>query len=170
MVKGIIDLINAIVAAFERLLLAVNTTQKFFVFTTIILMTTCLWFVYRISISEEILSEFTTAKIERVDTCYQQSVRLNRRIIAIQYPIPDYLIEQGAVQILSAVVIKEYPTVKQFNALCQGLVAEISKPENDARFFQFNPELKKKRQEFYLNLDKPVPEILKKSDTDTNRK
>jgi len=164
MAKAIIEVLNAIVAAFERLLLAVNTTRKFFLFTTIILLSACLWLVYKASVTEEILSEFTTARIERVDTCYQQSVRLKRRIVAVQYPIPDSLVKLGATQILSAIVIKDYPDTNRFNALCQGLIQEVSDPANNIRWFQYNPGLKKRLQEFYLNLDKPSPEILKKTD------
>lgn len=162
--KAIIEIINAVVTIFERLLLAINTTRKFFLFTTLVFISVCLWLISQPSITEQILTEFTTTRIERVDTCYQQSVRLNRRIVAIQYPIPDSLVQLGATQILSAIVIKDYPDLQKFNALCQGLVTEISRPENDTRFFQFNPGLKKRLQEFYLNLDKPTPDILKKTD------
>ncbi|PZO92996.1 MAG: hypothetical protein DI617_09235 [Streptococcus pyogenes] len=164
MAKAIIELLNGLLTVFERLFSVVNTTKKFLFFTVLILVGACIWLLYQASLTDEILSEFTTARIERVDTCYQQSVRLKRRIVAVQYPIPDSLVKLGATQVLSAVVIKDYPDIDRFNGLCEGLIQVVSDPENDLRWFQYNPELKKKLQDFYLNLDKPQPEILKKSD------
>jgi hypothetical protein len=167
MIHSIVELLNAIVSAFERLLAAINTRKKFFVFFSLSLFCLLLWLIY--PASQEISSEFTTTRIERVDTCYQQSVRLNRRIIAVQYPIPDDLVKQGAVQVLSAVVIKDYPTIERFNALCQGLIRELSNRENDIRWFQYNPALKEKVQEFYKDLDKPSAGILHKSDIEAQK-
>ena len=113
----------------------------------------------------QVISEIISPRIERVGGfCYQQRVRLDSRIVAIQFPIPDYLIKQGVTQNLSALVIKETPSPEKFNALCKGLVDEILDPGVELNLLQSNPQWRVKLREFYENLDKPIPKILKESE------
>lgn len=159
------SIINAVITAIEKLLNVVNSTRKLLFLACLSLLLFCGFLGYQLVRSQEVISEIISPRIERVGGfCYQQRVRLDSRIVAIQFPIPDYLIKQGVTQNLSALVIKETPSPEKFNALCKGLVDEILDPGVELNLLQSNPQWRVKLREFYENLDKPIPKILKESE------
>jgi hypothetical protein len=158
-------LIYAIINGIERLLSVVNSTRKLLFLACILLLFFSSFLGYQLVKSQEVLSEIMSPRIERVGGfCYQQRVRLDSRIVGIQFPIPDYLIDQGVSQNLSALVLKRNLTAKEFDKLCKGLIDEILDPGVELRLLQSNPEWKEKLQDFYKNLNRPTPKILKESE------
>lgn len=159
------EVVNGVISAIERLLNVVHSTRRLLFLACLSLLLVCLFLIYQLARSQELISELVSPRIERVgEFCYQQRVRLDSRIVGIQFPIPDYLIKQGVSQNVSALVIKTVPTQSEFNSLCKGLVQEILDPGVELRLLQSNPDWKQRLQEFYQSLDKPTPKILKESE------
>lgn len=157
--------LHAIVSSIEKLLNIVNSTRRLLFLGCLCLLFFSSFLAYQLVQSQELISEIISPKIERVGGfCYQQRIRLNSRIVAIQFPIPDYLIKQGVTQNLSALLVKDTPSTEEFNRLCKGLVDEILDPGVELNLLQSNPDWKKKLQDFYQNMDKPAPKILKESE------
>lgn len=167
-------LINAIVTAIERLLIAVNTGKKMFTLTLLVLILIASYLAYQLSHSQDIISEFRSPRIERVSGwCYQQvlpSLRGDRRIVAVQFPVPDYLIKLGVKENITAFVFEDQISQPDFDKLCSGLIDELFDPQAKIKLLRSNPEWKKKLQDFYMNLDAPAAqEPLKKSDTEVKK-
>jgi hypothetical protein len=151
------SLINSIISAIERLLTVVHSTRRLLFLVCLTLMLICCFLIYQLTRSQEVIGELISPRIERVgDWCYQQRVRLDSRIVAIQFPIPDYLIKLGVEQNVSALVVRKNLNPQEFSQLCKGLVDEILDPGVELRLLQSNPQWKQRLQEFYKDLDKPV--------------
>lgn len=163
-----VDIINAVISAIERLLTAVNSKKRLLILSYLSLIVICGFLVFQLSRSQDIIAEFTSPRIEQVSGwCYQQKVRRNRRIVAIQFPVPEHLIEKGVLQNLTAFVFQEQITQSEFDELCSGLIDEIFDPQSKQKLLSSNPEWKKKLQDFYINLDGPIPQKpIKQSDTE----
>lgn len=166
-----IPIIDAVVHAIERLLNAVNTKRRLLVLVCLALIVICGYLVFELSRSQDIISEFTAPRIERVSGwCYQQRIRRDRRIAAIQFPIPDYLIKLGVSQNVVAFVFEKQVTQTDFDKICSGLIDEIFDPQSKIKLLQSNPQWKKKLQDFYINLDSPVAqEPIKKSEVEVKK-
>lgn len=153
------SIINSVITAVERLLNVVNSTRRLLFLTCLSLLLVCLFLIYQLSRSQEVISELISPRIERVgDWCYQQRIRLDSRIVAIQFPVPDSLIKLGVEQNVSALLVRKTLNAQEFNTLCRGLVEEILDPGVELRLLQGNPQWKQRLQQFYDNLDKPEPQ------------
>lgn len=166
-----VSIIDAIVSAIERLLSVINTKRELLVLFCLSLILFCGYLVFQISQSQDIISEFTAPRIERVSGwCYQQRIRRDRRIAAIQFPIPDYLIKLGVTQNVVAFVFDKQVTQTDFDKICSGLIDEIFDPQSKIKLLQSNPQWKKKLQDFYINLDNPIAqEPIKKSEVEVKK-
>lgn len=163
--------LDEIVAAIDKLLTIVNSWQRVLLLAALIALAFSAGILYKVVESDQITAEVGAPQIERVSgLCYQQRVRSDRRIVAIQFPIPDYLVELGVKQNLVALVFRGQIDQPKFDKLCSGLLLEISQ----LRINQFyaDPNLQRKMQQFYLNLDKNPSDAtpLKKSDVDKVKK
>lgn len=146
------SLINSIISAIERLLNVVNSTRRLLFLACLSLLLVCLFLVYQLARSQEVISELISPRIERVgDWCYQQRIRLDSRIVAIQFPVPDTLIKLGVEQNVSALVLRKTLNAQEFNSLCKALVDEILDPGVELRLLQSNPQWKQRLQDFYEN-------------------
>lgn len=154
-------IVNTVVGAIERLLVAVGTVQRLFFLVALTLLFSTIFLGYKVIESQEVLRELSSPKVERVGSfCYQQRVRRDTRIIGIQFPIPDYLIEKGVEQNLSALVIpKGSISQKEFDFYCKSLINEILDPGVELNLLRANPAWESKLKIFYQNLDKTTPKI-----------
>lgn len=151
------SLIETIITAIERLLTVVHSTRRLLFLACLTLMLICCFLIYQLTQSQEVISELISPRIERVgDWCYQQRIRLDSRIVAIQFPVPDYLVKSGVEQNVSALVVRRNLNSQEFSQLCKGLVDEILDPGVELKLLQSNPQWKQRLQEFYKDLDKPV--------------
>lgn len=145
-------IIEALGYAFERVLHSINSAQKLGVVIVLTLLFSCFFLVYQLSQSNELIASIIEPRIERVGgVCYQQQVR-GRRLVAIQFPVPDSAIKLGVEQNLSAYLIDSKIKDIQFTALCNDLVNMILDPSIEVDLM--NPRWKKQLQEYYNNLDK----------------
>ena len=122
---------------------------------------------YQLTKSQDIISELISPRIERVSGwCYQQKIRLDSRIVAIQFPVPDALIKLGVEQNVSALLVRKNLSPAEYKALCDGLVEEILDPGVELNLLQSNPTWKARLQEFYNNLNnsQQPPAPLKESE------
>lgn len=150
------SIINSVISAIERLLTVVNSTRKLLLLACLTLLLMLSFLVYQLAKSQELVSELVFPKIERVGGwCYQQRVRRDSRIVAIQFPVPENLLKLGVEQHVSALVVKKNLTSAEFNLLCVGLVEEILDPNVEFNLLQSNPKWKQKLQDFYKNLNNP---------------
>lgn len=166
-----IQIIDAVVDAIERLLTAVNSKRRLLVLCCLSLIVICSYLVFELSRSQDVIAEFTAPRIERVSGwCYQQRIRRDRRIAAIQFPIPDYLIKLGITQNVVAFVFEKQITQEDFDKVCSGLIDEIFDPQSKIKLLQSNPQWKKRLQDFYINLDNPIAqEPIKQSDVEVKK-
>lgn len=158
------EIFNGIVSILDKLLNIVNSWRRLLILAALMPLTIAALFLYKVVTEGEVAAEVGSPQIERVSGwCYQQRVRSDRRIVAAQFPIPDYLVELGVKQNLAALVIIGKVDQNRFDQLCNGLLAEISQPR--IRQFEHNPGLQKTLQQFYRDLDNPEAiRPLKKSD------
>lgn len=151
-------ILNTIITAIERLLNVVNSTRKLLLLACLTMLFGLCFLTYQLSRSQEVISELISPRIERVGGwCYQQRIRLDSRIVAIQFPIPDALIKQGVEQNLSALVLRKSITPAEYDKLCNDLVEEILDPGVELSLLQSNPKWKQRLQDFYNGLNNPVP-------------
>lgn len=152
-----IEIINTVISGIERLLVVVNSGRRLLFLSCLTLLVICSFLVYQLARSQDVIAEFTAPRIERVSGwCYQQRVRRDRRIAAIQFPIPQYLIEAGVTQNVVAFVFEKQVNQSEFDKLCSGLIDEVFDPQSKIKLLQSNPQWKKKLQDFYINLDNPI--------------
>lgn len=163
-----IQLIDALINAIDRILVIVNSGRRLLFLFCLTLLFMCCFLVYQLARSQDIIAEFTSPRIEKVSGwCYQQRVRRDRRIVAIQFPIPDALVKLGVTQNVVAFVFEKQIEQAQFDQICNGLTDEILNPQSKIKLLQSNPQWKSKIQDFYKNMDNPVmQEPIKKSDVD----
>lgn len=153
-------IIEAVAAAIERILHSINSAQKMGVIVTLTLLFACLYLLYQLSQSQELVASIIEPRIEKVGGyCYQQQIR-GRRLIAIQFPIEKDMIALGVEQNLSAFLLSSDTKNIQFNKLCDGLVTSILDPAAEAGLLFGNPQWKKDLQEYYRSLDKPVTDAV----------
>lgn len=168
--KNTMSLLDRIVNVIDRLLSIVNSWQRLLVLAALIALGFSAVLLYRIAENDQVTAEVGAPQIERVSgLCYQQRVRSDRRIVAIQFPIPDDLAALGVKQNLVALVFQGKIDQERFDRLCKGLLNEIS----ELRIEQFygNPELQKKMQQFYRDLDVSPTDAkpIKKSDVEADK-
>jgi len=161
-----VEIINALVGGVEKLLNVVNSKRRLLFLACLTLLAICTLLAYQLVLSQEVISEFTSPRIERVSGwCYQQRIRRDRRIVAIQFPIPDLLIPKGITQSLVAFVFTKPINQLQFDELCNSLINEVFDPQPKLKLLRSNPEWKVRLQDFYRNLDSPIAqEPIKKSE------
>lgn len=155
-----VELINAIVGGIERLLNTINSKRRVILLSFLVCLVIVFLLAYQLIQSQDVISEFTTPRIERVSGwCYQQRLVRGNRIVAIQFPIPDELIPKGVTQSLAAFVFTKALTNSEFDRFCDALVNEILDPETKVRLLRANPEWKERLKEYYKNLDNPIAHI-----------
>jgi len=155
-----IEIINAVIHGIERLLNVVNSRSRVLLLSFLVFLVIVFLLAYQLIQSQDVISEFTTPRIERVSGwCYQQRFIRNERIVAVQFPIPDELIPKGVIQSLAAFVLTKPVPELEFDRFCDALVDEILDPESKVRLLRANPEWKVKIQEYYKNLDDPIAHI-----------
>lgn len=165
------DIIDGIVGGLDRLLSIVNSWQRLLIVAALIALAFAAGILYKIVESNQITAEVGAPQIERVSgLCYQQRVRSDRRIVAIQFPIPDELVAMGVRQNLVALVFKGQIDQERFDRLCVALQAEISRVRINQLYT--NPGLQQKMQDFYRQLDVSPNNAnpVKKSDIDNKQK
>lgn len=148
------ELINTIVSAIERLLQTVNSAKKFLSLVSLSILLTSLFFSYQLLGSPDFLQYFIGGKIERVSGwCYQQKIRNDRRIVGIQFPIPNEVQSLQVIQNLAALVFTgPSPAYGDFTKMCDSLVADII--YGTRRFELQDPQRQKRLQEYYKSLDR----------------
>lgn len=157
-------MIETFITALEKLLNVVNSKQRLIVLVIVTLLFSTVFLAYNYLQTQEVINELSSPRVERVtDMCYQQRIRRTTRIVGVQFPLPEYLIERGVEQNLSALVIPKEITLKEFQFLCTSLINEILDPKVEMGLLQRNPEWKRKLQEFYNNQlgEKSNPEPLR---------
>lgn len=156
-IKGFIELLNAIVTAIERLLSIVNSGRKLLFLICIVSMGVSIFFMWQVSQSQEIIAQLVAPRIVRArGWCYEQQVRYDRRIVAIQFPVPPNLIKLGVGQNLSALVFQRRITDEEFDQLCKGLVNEISGYPAQLNLLRSDPMLAESLKKYHIELDKPI--------------
>jgi hypothetical protein len=154
------EILNTIVTAIERLLTIVNSTRKLLFLACLIMLLGLMFLTYQLSRSQDVISELISPRIERVGGwCYQQKIRLDSRIVAIQFPVPDALVKKGVEQNVSAFLVRKSLSVPEYNELCKNLVEEILDPGVELNLLQSNPKWKQRLQEFYNNLNSAQPPV-----------
>lgn len=165
----------------DRLLNIINTPKKLIVFGCLMLISGTASLCFYVLKNPEVIDELTTPKIERVGTamsgaamCYQQrhkdrSGTKATRIVGIQFPVSDKLIQMGVEQNLAGFTVTKEPTQAEFYALCEQLVQEISSPERQRYLWNAYPEQRKKLLDFYnkMNTEENPPVLKLKGKTPT---
>lgn len=166
-----IEVINAVITGIERLLVVINSGRKLLFLCCLTLLIACTFLIYQLARSQDVIAEFTAPKIERVSGwCYQQRVRRDRRIVAMQFPLTDYLIKMGISQNVFAFVLEGKIKLSEFDQICASLIDEVLDPQSKLKLLQSNPQWKKKLQDYYLNLDSfPAREPIKQSDIEVKK-
>lgn len=158
---------NVILQALEKLLTIINSTRRLLFLGILTLLFFTGFLAHQLLQSQELISEIMSPNIERVGGyCYQQRIRLNARIVGIQFPIPEALLREGVTQNLSALLLSDEPDQAKFNRLCKGLIDEILDPGVELDLLKSNPEWQQRLLDFYRGLDKrdEKPPVLKKED------
>ncbi len=161
-----VEIIDAVIGGIERLLNAVNSKRRVLLLTFLMLLAIIFLLAYQLIHSQDVISEFTTPRIERVSGwCYQQRVVRGKRIVAVQFSIPDELISKGVTQSLAAFVFTKPVNELEFDRFCDSLIDEIFDPEPKIKLLRSRPEWKERLKEYYKNLYDPIAHIpLRKSE------
>jgi hypothetical protein len=157
MIDGLITLINAIVSAIERLLSVVNSGRKLLFLTCIVSMVVSIYLMWQVANSQELIAQLVSPRIVRArGWCYEQQVRYDRRIVAIQFPVNPDLIKLGVSQNLAAVVFQRRITDVEFDSLCSGLITEIYGYPAKLNLLRSNPAIGENLEHFHKTLDNPI--------------
>lgn len=157
MIEGLIALLNAIVSAIERLLSVVNSGRKLLFLTCIVSIVVSIYLMWQVANSQELIAQLVSPRIIRArGWCYEQQVRYDRRIVAIQFPVNPELIKLGVSQNLAAVVFQRRITDVEFDSLCNGLINEIYGYPGKLNLLRSNPAIGKELQEYHNNLNNPI--------------
>lgn len=166
--------IDTAINVIDKLLTIVNTKNKLIVLTVLFGLGGTGWLVSYLVKSPDVMDEFISPKIERVGSamsgsamCYQQrhkdrSGSKATRIIGIQFPVSDKLVQKGIEQNLAGFTINKEPSLAEFNEICELLVQEIASPERQRFLWNAYPDQRKKLLEFYQKLNtEENPPVLK---------
>jgi hypothetical protein len=157
MIDGFIALLNAIVSAIERLLGIVNSGRKLLFLTCIVSMVASIYLMWQVASSQELIAQLVAPRIVRArGWCYEQQVRYDRRIVAIQFPVNPELIKLGVSQNLAAVVFQRRVTDAEFDSLCNGLINEIYGYPGKLNLLRSNPAIGKVLEKYNSTLDHPI--------------
>jgi len=157
MVEAIIALLNAIVSAVERLLSIVNSGRKLLFLTCIVSMVASVYLMWQVASSQELITQLVSPRIIRArGWCYEQQVRYDRRIVAIQFPVTPELIKLGVSQNLAAVVFQRRITDMEFDNLCNGLIGEIYGYPAKLNLLRSNPAISKQLENYHSTLENPI--------------
>lgn len=157
MIEGIIALLNAIVSAVDRLLGIVDSGRKLLFLTCIVSLAVSIYLMWQVANSQELIAQLVSPRIVRArGWCYEQQVRYDRRIVAIQFPVTPELIELGVSQNLAAVVFQRRITDIEFDSLCNGLIGEIYGYPAKLNMLRSNPAIGKQLENYHSTLDNPI--------------
>jgi hypothetical protein len=156
-IDGVIALLNAIVSAVERLLSIVNSGRKLLFLICIVSMGVSIYLMWQVANSQELIAQLVSPHIVRArGWCYEQQVRYDRRIVAIQFPVNPDLVKLGVSQNLAAVVFQRQINDTEFDNLCNGLIGEIYAYPDKLNLLRSNPAIVKELEKYNTTLNSPV--------------